>query len=300
VKSVRTLLESVLDYAGLFPPAALDMAEATNNYAHYCAGELSWILGRFILPVSRMEEFETVVREIPPEIRKGRSWRLSVLGTDNPEADLKRIMEFNQRNFGDIGSGMLVADTIELKVDSEEGVRRTARVFAGHLQTYFEIAISRDMQRLIGVVAEQHGRAKVRTGGLVPDVFPSPGQLANFILLCAREGVPFKATAGLHHAFRAIHPLTYEKSSPLGKMHGFLNLLFASAIAHAGADEESVAAVLSLEDPKAFHFDDGSIQWCSWTLRNVELRAMRNRLFVCFGSCSVREPALEMRKLKLI
>jgi hypothetical protein len=267
-----------LDYAGLFP--LLNMAEATNNYARYCR-KLSWILNHFILPVSRMEEFETVVRRIPPETRKGRRWRLSVLGTDNPEADLKRIMEFNQRNSGDPGSGVLVADAIEFKVDSEEAVRRAARVFAGHPQTYFEIAISRDMQRLIRVIAEQHGRVKVRTGGLVPDVIPSPGQLANFILLCVREGVPFKATAGLHHAFRAIHPLTYEKSSPLGKMLGFLNLLFASAIARRSGGG-GVAAVLSQEDPKVFHLKmdqfNGAIGRCTTSIARYT-----NRLFVCLA-----------------
>jgi hypothetical protein len=293
-------LESVLDYAGLFPPSSLDMAEAADNYASYRTGELSWMLGRFILPVSRMEEFETIVRRIPLETPTGRSWRLSVLGTDNPEADLEQILEFNGRNSGIASPGVIVADAIELKVSSEEAIGRAARVFSGHLQTYFEISISRDTPRLIEVIAEQHGRAKVRTGGLVPDSFPSPGQLASFIVLCAKEGVPFKATAGLHHAFRAIHPLTYAKSSPLGIMHGFLNLLFASALAHTGANEESVATVLSQEDPKAFHFDDGSIHWRNWTLDDIHLRAMRNRFFLSFGTCSFLEPTSEMRELKLL
>jgi hypothetical protein len=293
-------LESVLDYAGLFPPAALGMEEAVSNYARYREGEFPWFLGRFILPVSRMKEFETVVRRIQPETLEGKSWRLSVLGNDNPEADLEQILEFNRRNSGEAGSGMIVADTIELKVDSREGIRRATGVFSNHLQAYFEIAISRDTQALIEDLSEQRGRAKVRTGGLVPDLFPSPGQLASFILLCARSGVPFKATAGLHHAFRSIHPLTYEKSSPLGIMHGFLNLLFASALAHAGADEESVATVLSQEDPRAFHFDDGSIQWRNWTADNVQLRAMRERFFSSFGSCSFLEPTSELSEWKLL
>jgi len=38
-------------------------------------------------------------------------------------------------------------------------------------------------------------------------------------------GVPFKATAGLHHPLRCIHPLTHEPNSPAAAMHGFLTSL---------------------------------------------------------------------------
>jgi hypothetical protein len=33
IKSVRTLLTEIVDYAGLFPPSKLPMAEAVANYA---------------------------------------------------------------------------------------------------------------------------------------------------------------------------------------------------------------------------------------------------------------------------
>jgi hypothetical protein len=300
LKSARTLLDSVLDYAGLFPPAALNMAEAVNNYARYCVGGLSWILGRFILPLSRMEEFETVVSRTPSKTQEGRSWRVSVLGTDNPEADLKQILEFNRRYSGNAGSDRIVVDAVELKVHSKEAIQRAAGILASHLQTYFEIAISQDTPCLIDSISERHGRAKVRTGGLVPDLFPSPEQLASFLFLCAGKGVPFKATAGLHHAFRSVHPLTYEKSSPLGMMHGFMNLLFASALAHAGADEKNVATVLSEEDPKSFYFDDGSILWHNRMINNVQLRSMRNGFFHSFGACSFLEPTSDIMELKLL
>jgi hypothetical protein len=289
-----------LDYAGLFPPAALGMEEAVDNYARYRGGEFAWILGRFILPVSRLEEFETALGRFRPETQKGEIWRLSVLGTNDSEADLKQILEFNRRNSGGIGSRVAVADTIELKAGNEEAIRRADRVFSGHLQTYFEIAISRDTPHLLRAISEQNGRAKVRTGGLAQDLFPAPEQLANFIFLCAGAAVPFKATAGLHHAIRSTHPLTYEKAGPLGIMHGFLNLLFAAALAHAGADEENVRTVLSQEDPKTFHFDDGSVRWSKWTLDNRQLRHMRERFFQSFGACSFLEPTAEMREMKLL
>ena len=54
---------SVVDYAGLFPPAGLDMRAAVGNYARYAAGPWAWALGRFIVPVSRLEELERAHKE---------------------------------------------------------------------------------------------------------------------------------------------------------------------------------------------------------------------------------------------
>ena len=49
--SLRALLTGVIDYAGLFPPAALPMADAVRNYDAYRNGEHAWMLGRFVVPV---------------------------------------------------------------------------------------------------------------------------------------------------------------------------------------------------------------------------------------------------------
>ena len=56
--ALRALLEGVFDYAGLFPPARLGMDETVRNYARYLDGERSWMLGRLIVPVARLDEFE--------------------------------------------------------------------------------------------------------------------------------------------------------------------------------------------------------------------------------------------------
>lgn len=58
MKTIRFLLENLIDYAGLFPPAELTMAEAVRNYAAYRHSEHNWMLGRFIVPASRLQEFE--------------------------------------------------------------------------------------------------------------------------------------------------------------------------------------------------------------------------------------------------
>ena len=57
-EALRTLLAGLIDYAGLFPPASLDMAEAARNYEAYRAGPHSWALGRFIVPSARLNEVD--------------------------------------------------------------------------------------------------------------------------------------------------------------------------------------------------------------------------------------------------
>ena len=50
-----------------------------------------------------------------------------------------------------------------------------------NLTPYFEIPISGDPAELIKSVAETEARAKVRTGGVTADSFPSSFDLARFI-----------------------------------------------------------------------------------------------------------------------
>ncbi|MEO8593616.1 MAG: hypothetical protein ABI759_09855 [Candidatus Solibacter sp.] len=55
---LRALLEGLIDYAGLFPPAALEMDAALRNYAAYRRGPHAWALGRFVVPVARVDEVD--------------------------------------------------------------------------------------------------------------------------------------------------------------------------------------------------------------------------------------------------
>ena len=55
-RSAEALFTGLIDYAGLFPPAALSMADAVHNYDAYRRGEYAWMLGRFVVPVAKMSE----------------------------------------------------------------------------------------------------------------------------------------------------------------------------------------------------------------------------------------------------
>jgi hypothetical protein len=72
--SLRALLTNLIDYAGLYPPAALSLAAALDNYKRYLASPESWILNRLVLPASKLGDVDL-----------GRNWRVTLLVENEPD-----------------------------------------------------------------------------------------------------------------------------------------------------------------------------------------------------------------------
>ncbi len=300
MNSIRILLNAAIDYAGLFPPAGLKMADAVCKYASARGGEASWAIGRFVIPVSRLAEFEDASAGLLPRSPAEMCWRLSALGGSDRNADIERIISFNQRHSASLDFGVALIDTIELQVQSAQEIHQAVGITPRRFETYFEVPLFEDTPALIATVARTGGRAKVRTGGLTPELFPSPGELARFIHLCAQAAVPFKATAGLHHPFRSIHRLKYNSTSPSAMMHGFLNVFLAAAFAHAGMAAGTAEKVLEEESIQAFGFDDDGVSWNTNRLTNNQLLDARQQFAISFGSCSIQEPMDDLKALNLL
>src|SRR5687768_14733348 len=94
-QSVRTLLSGIVDYAGLFPPSMVSMREAVANFAAYRSGPYGWMLGRFVLPAARLNEFVEAAEE---HLADGDPWRLSVLAGEDITSTLRDIKLFNSAN----------------------------------------------------------------------------------------------------------------------------------------------------------------------------------------------------------
>jgi hypothetical protein len=295
--SLRDLLSGLIDYAGLFPPAALDMRTATRRYAEYREGEYRWALGRFVLPVARLDEFEKAAEGILPDggWEGDDFWRLSALGGDDLPSDLNRIAEFNQKR-----AGAAVIDTIEIKAGRVGDIENVVKLTPANLMPYFEVSIGDDPTELIKSIAEAEARAKVRTGGVTADAFPSSFDLARFIKICAEEDVPFKATAGLHHPLRSVNTLTYAPDSASAMMHGFLNVFLAAAFAQSGLDVDRLVELLEEKSPEAFQFDSGGVTWRDEMIVRGQLRNSRNLLAIAFGSCSFEDPIDDLKKIGLL
>jgi hypothetical protein len=300
MNSIRILLDGAIDYAGLFPPAALEMRAAVRNYADYLVGSHAALLGRFILPVRRLSEFEDAAAELLPRGNPVYPWRLSAIGSGNLIADLEEIVDFNLFHARDENAGAAVVDTLELKVETVEDIQRAMYLIPRSLTTYFEIPITTDPFDLIEAIAVAHARAKVRTGGVTADAFPALEDLARFLRICAEERVPFKATAGLHHPLRGQYKLTYEKKAAVAPMNGFLNVLLAAAFARFDLSEPDLRTLLAEQSPQAFSFDAESVHWRRQRLTVEQVELSRRKIALAFGSCSFAEPIAELQALKLL
>ncbi len=293
--SARALLADIVDYAGLFPPSQLSMVKAVANYAEYKTSADSWMLGRFVVPVARLDEFiEAADRYIAHDTNQG--WRLSVLASEDVNETLKQIDRFNSEH-----ASRALCDALEVKANSASKIENTANALPDYLTAYFELPLDNSLEELIFALAMFDQRAKIRTGGVTVKDFPSTADITRFLLLCRRAEVPFKATAGLHHPLRCFKPLTYQPNAPQGTMHGFLNLFLATGFARLGFKEEKLEELLEDEFSEGFVFNDGGVIWHrDYILTTPQLKKMRENGIISFGSCSFDEPVADLQKLKIL
>ena len=296
MKSLRTFLRDLIDYAGLFPPAALPMDEAVGNFAGYHGGEQTWILARFVVPAARLRELEAAAEGLLPGPGE-RPWQLSVLGGEDPRATAEALEALERRH----PEGELVATAVEMKASSTEAIRRGLETLPEGVEVFFEIPHDRDPAPLLGSLTGTRGRGKIRSGGVTEDAFPSPEEMARFLRACRTAQVPFKATAGLHHPLRGRYPLTYEKGSPEGTMFGFLNVFAASAfLLHQDLSETELLGLLTETDPEALTFSPGGLRWRGRDLSLEELDRSRHGFALSYGSCSFVEPIEDLQAMDLL
>jgi hypothetical protein len=291
--ALRTLLAGSIDYAGLFPPAGLDMATSVRRYAEYRSDPDAWALGRFVLPVARLAELEREAAPLAPTA-PADAWRLSALLSPDFAGEIHTLGEFTCRHAA-AGAPALSADVVEARADTVESVDRLLAAVPRWAQAYVEIPLDRDPAPLVAAIARHGGRAKMRTGGVTPDAFPSAEAVARFLRACSEAGVAFKATAGLHHPLRAEYRLTYADDSPRGTMFGFLNVFLAAAFLHHGMDDGDVVRLLEERSPEAIQFSGGAVEWRGHRLDQGAIAAARAAGIVAFGSCSFTEPVGELR-----
>ena len=297
VKSVDALLRGLVDYAGLFPPASEDMRPALENYASYFDGPDRRALGRFIVPVSRLAELERAGADLMPRGKRAVPWRLSVLVAEDVRAASEEMQRFNQAHSAGSKNGHAVVDVVEMKATTHGEIEHQRRDLSPSFTAYFEIPLSGEVDTLVAAIARVGASAKMRTGGVTAQSFPPAQSIVDFMLACQRNGVPFKATAGLHHPVRGEYRLTYDADAPRGRMYGFLNVFFAAVLLYSGDSEDTALAVLEETDPSAFTFEDDAIQWRDKRVTTDQWAAARSGFAIAFGSCSFREPVDELAVL---
>jgi hypothetical protein len=285
--ALRALLKEAIDYAGLFPPANLELEPALQNYATYLRSAESWMLGAFILPVAKFAAAKPLLEKFSAKA----PLRISALG---PKTNSATEFAESVRN----------ARAAIAKFQTENGERISITQFEmplpsgaaadslgkSDLQIFWETT---DIAAMEKFVASGAG-FKLRTGGVTADAFPSGERIAEALVASAKNCVPIKFTAGLHHPIRLFH------ESVSSKMHGFLNVLGAGVLAaEHNWKVAQTAEMLADEDKKLFAFDDEAFRWRDWEIRTEKIRAHR-RLVTSLGSCSFDEPREDLQALKLL
>jgi hypothetical protein len=274
MSAIRALLSDLIDYAGMFPPAGLEMAEAVRNYDAYRRGEYGWALGRFVVPAARLDELSVYGR--------GDPMGLTVLGIPHESISDESIPN---------------VETIELKATQSSEIEAAVSRLPANAIAYIEISANENGDKLIPELARHQARAKVRTGGVTESAFPRSQDLIPFIANCKRAGVSWKATAGLHHPVRGVYRLTYEPDSPSCVMHGFVNLFLAAAVLNTGGSEDEALAILDETSINAFDFTQDVIRWRSAAFTTAQIRNMRQNFAISFGSCSFEDPISDLKAL---
>jgi hypothetical protein len=291
--SIKALLSSVVDYAGLFPPVKLGLREAMVNYAQDQMAPYSWMLGRFVLSASRLNEFEELLPKFLLEDEKTKQWSLSVIVSGNVESEIERMRSLK--------NSKIAVTSLEFPPLSPTQIERVFPLLPAGVDLFFEIPLNSDLEAYLTVLRRIGASAKIRTGGITVDAFPCITQLCRCIYAFAAAQVPFKATAGLHHLLPAKHRLTSEPDSPSTVMHGFLNVALLAALVYwQKVTPEEALAVLQESSIDRFQFKAGGIGWRDRQLSTAQIQEARQHFFRSFGSCSFQEPIDELKELRLL
>lgn len=271
--AVPALYAGLFDDAAVFPPGNLPLAGAVPAHVAHDASAHAPVVGTFVLAAKDLDHLAPLVADLGPS-----SFRLS-LTASLTELDTALVAAYA------IPAVRLDAVEVALAEDVAPStvVPAIERALAGRSLPIF-VELPRDVRRqeVTSALADAGHMAKLRTGGVRADLYPDEKELAAAVVALTTAGVPFKATAGLHHALRNTDPATgFEQ-------HGFLNLIAATGAALDGADEADVAAVLADRDDTRVV---GGVRVLESSVRDA---------FRSFGTCSLAEPIKDLVGLGLL
>lgn len=300
--AIRALLAGAVDYAGLFPPAGLAMSPAVRRYAIDRQRAARWMLGRFVVPIARLEEFEAAALDLLPAGEDDEPWHLSALAAPESElaTGLARAAAFNARHAPETGAGRALIDAVEWRSPTLDALGAAAAAHARHLpgaRLYAELPVGADPEAFAQMARAKGLRLKLRTGGVTVDAFPLPNVVLGFLDAVVRHAVPAKLTAGLHHPLRGEYALTDAPGSVRGTMFGFVGVLLAAALLQAGHAPAAVAPLIEEREAAAFTFTDHAAAWRALAVDTATIAVARQQTLVGFGSCAFAEPVRDLQAL---
>jgi hypothetical protein len=281
MKAIETLLFGLFDYAGLYPPASLDLRSAANNYLEYSHSGYACALGRFIVNLDRLEGFRSIAGA------SLKHFKLSVIASE--DADWTSLG-------AQINAGISIG-AVEVKCSDPHVIECIAKGIPRGLETYFEVPENASSEPALKAIRAAGVRAKLRLGGVMPQAIPTVTDVAQILKALSDLSLPFKATAGLHHPLRSTQPLTDQPQCPTAVMHGFMNLSAAATLIYFGGSVDEAELLLAEDDSAAWRIGEDSLQWRDRTWTKDQIATVRRKFFISIGSCSFEVPIHELASL---
>lgn len=278
----------LVDDAAVFPPGEAPLADAVAAYRERRDEPWAAFVGPLVVPDRSLPALAGLV----PADAGPAPLPLSVVcsggaGSLGPAAHWAGETSGTELQALEIA----LRDLDDLAGSARRVVRATEAVAVSGVEApvYVEVPIPRRERpdpgwlHALDEVAAGGLRLKFRTGDLDSDLFPSPAGLATSIEAALDRELPFKCTAGLHHAVRHRDPATGHPH------HGFLNVLLAT---RAGLDGEDVEAVLCETDRDALLARIEAV--------GPDALSRSRRWFASFGCCGVEDPYSDLVSLGLV
>ncbi|MEU7615418.1 hypothetical protein AB0B27_04835 [Micromonospora rifamycinica] len=275
---VPRLLAGLVDDAAVFPPGSAPLPDAVAAHHEHRASWYADLVGPLLVPASAVAAggldslAEGVVTGLIGDTGLDRL-PTALARLDAAGSTVRQVEVAVARRGEDPRPGLTALRDLVTRRDD--------------LDWYAELPLTFGLTSALDTLAEARATglpvaAKFRTGGLAAELFPTPVELAAVICACRDRGLPFKLTAGLHHAVRHLDPETGFTH------HGFGNVLAATLAAVDGAEVDAVAVLLAATDAARL-------------VEPVRAAGDADRpLWGGFGSCSVREPLTDLIRLGLV
>nr|BEK69380.1 hypothetical protein KPHV_66070 [Kitasatospora purpeofusca] len=283
--AVPPLFQGLFDDAAVFPPGNLPVAEAVPAHLAHRAAPYADAVGPLLCGAGRLGELAAAADAVD-----------AVTGASVPPADgtgpRLRVGLVLPGGSSELGPALTAAAPFVLA--GVELATRDAREAVAALDLLLppdvpaavelprELLRGDGLEEVLDVLVDSPYRAKFRTGGVVAGAFPDEAELAGFLTGCAQRGLPYKCTAGLHHAVRHTDPVTGFEH------HGFLNVLLAAA----ETDPKAAAEILAERSGPV-------LAEAVRALTDRQVTVIRNS-FTAFGTCSIAEPLDDLAALGLL
>jgi hypothetical protein len=282
--TVPEWLTGLIDDAAIFPPGNLALDRAVREHRGHRSSEYADLVGGFVVSDGRIPDLVDVLDDEEQDAELA----INLVVTGGAGA-IEPAVRWATR------APLLRLTAVELALRDEEDLAHNARRVGAALDALedelADVTVYVEPPRVDGMpshgwldaldeLAMRELPLKFRTGGVTPDVFPTTTELASSISAALDRELPFKCTAGLHHAVR-------QHDDPTGVVHpGFLNVLTATRVC---LDRGDTIAALEETDAAALleGFDDDAL-------------ARTRRWFTSFGSCSILEPHDDLVELGLV